>query len=237
MPLLPAALDAPRLLTLRVLVWRARRTLAVLAVATFALVVARTLAPPPATTTPVVVLARDVAAGSVLEAADLRVQAVPGCCVPGAATPDPDPLVGRTLAVAGTEGLAVVDGLLAGERFDVEPPPGTVVVPVLLDAPAAPLLRPGDRVDLVPTAGSWDPAPDDDGCPDPPDEACDAEASTPVLARGALVLDVPEAPSGAPLGLGSATAGPSAVVAVTPDEGRALAAAGAGAPLGAVLVG
>lgn len=231
---------APRLLTLRVLAWRARRVTAVLVVAALALAVARTLAPPPAPTVGVVVLARDVAAGATLDAADLRLRALPGCCVPEAALDDPTALVGRTLLVTAPAGLPVVDGLLAGERFDVDPPPGTVVVPVRLGGATAPLLRPGDRVDLVPSAGTWDGAAGDgDACtPDDGDACADPDdAAPPVLARGALVLEVPEPPAGGTLGLASPEGEPSAVVAVTPDEGRVLASASAAAALGAVLVG
>ena len=138
---------------MRVLLWRTRRIRAVLLLVLVGLALARQAAPPPPVSVPVVVAARDVDAGSALDAADLRVAHVPAGLAPQAAHADVQALVGRTVAVAVPRGLPLVDASLAGDRFAVDAPEGTVVVPVQVGAGAVTgLLRPGDRVDLVSTA-------------------------------------------------------------------------------------
>lgn len=207
----------PLSLTLRVTLWRARRPLAALACVAALLAVARTLAPDPPPTTPVTVTSRAVAAGHALTDADVRTVAWPRHLAPAGGVAEADAR-GRTSLVDLPPGVPLVPGVLAGERYDVAVPPGTVVVPVRLADPAVTsLLRPGDRVDLV--------RPTDAG----PHE---------VVARRALVLRTDEPTGGGgPLGLGvTATGSAHAVVAVAPDEGRALAAAGAWGDLGAVIV-
>lgn len=241
----------PRLLGLRILIWRMRAPLLAAAAVLAALAVARTAAPPPPVTEAVVVLARDVPAGSTLTRADLRLGRLPAGAVPESAETDPAALVGRSLAVPGEARLPVVGSLLAGARFEVEPPPGSVVVPVRLAGSGVALLRPGDRVDLVATADPWASVPGPEaaegtgspGAGGAPARAASAEAGVAlapapavVLARRALVVEVPvPGPSGA-LGLGGPPGEPSVLVAVTADEGRALAAGSAGSALGAVLV-
>ncbi|WP_225755331.1 RcpC/CpaB family pilus assembly protein [Actinotalea sp. Marseille-Q4924] len=137
-----------------------------------------------------------------------------------------DALTGREALVDLPAGLPLVEGVLAGERFAVAAPAGTVVVAVRLADPAVTgLLRPGDRVDLV-TA-----APADGGAPG---------VAADVVARGALVLDrTTVTDTTGPLGLtGPGNAGAVlTVVAVPPDEGRRLAAVVGWTDVGAVLVG
>ncbi|WP_188037840.1 SAF domain-containing protein, partial [Actinotalea sp. JY-7885] len=194
-----------------------------------ALAVARTAAPPPPATTPVVVVARDVAAGTVLDDDDVRLGGLPARCVPAGAGQDPADVVGRTVTVALPAGLPLVTGVMAGERFDVDPPDGTVVVPVHLATAVATTLRAGDRVDLVAARDTWGPSDDVTQDPAPPAPS--------VLAHGALVVEVrTAADADGGLGAGTAAADPTVLVAVPPDEGRALAA-DAGSALGAVLVG
>ncbi|MBC7292422.1 MAG: flagellar biosynthesis protein FlgA [Actinotalea sp.] len=221
-PLGPAPPDPPAA-RLRVAVWRARPTLAALAVVGLVLVAARLAAPPPAPTVPVVVTAVDVAAGATLDAAALRVVAAPPGAVPDGAPRTVDAVVGREALVPLPAGLPVVAEVLAGERFAVPAPRGTVVVAVRLADPAVSgLLRPGDRVDLVTAAtGAAQPVAAD------------------VVARGALVLDrTSVTATTGPLGLGSADGGAVlTVVAVPPEDGRRLAAVVGWADLGAVLVG
>ncbi|WP_149202365.1 SAF domain-containing protein [Actinotalea subterranea] len=142
-----------RAVAVRVLLWRTRRIRAVLLLVLVGLALARQAAPPPPVSVPVVVAARDLDAGSALDAADLRVAHVPAGLAPQAAHADVQALVGRTVAVAVPRGLPLVDASLAGDRFAVDAPEGTVVVPVQVGAGAVTgLLRPGDRVDLVSTA-------------------------------------------------------------------------------------
>lgn len=235
------------LLTLRILLWRGRRLLLLGGLVVAASLVARQAAPAGEPVLEVVVAAHDLAAGDELTADDLRVASVPAHLVP-AGTPGADELPGRRVTasvpaglplVAGLVGAMVVDGALVDDaRFGLAAPPGTVTVPVrLVDPAVARLLRPGDRVDLV--------APDDGtvaGLLD--DGAGPADAADPgVLARAALVLEVlidpgPQATEDGGLAgwTGSATLDePLVVVAVAPEEGHRLAAAGWGS-LGAVMV-
>lgn len=196
-------------LPLRVAAWRARRAFLPLAVVLAALLVSgalRTALTPPPTGVPVLVAARDLPAGHVLAGRDLDVVHVPPAAAPAPGLAESD-LVGRELVVAVPAALPLVPALLAGDRFALDPPEGTVVVALTpADATTAALLRPGDRVDLVTEAGA--------------------------LARAALVLEITEPGAAGLLG----TAGsPGMVVAVTPAEGRALAAAPTPAP-GVVLV-
>lgn len=211
-------------LALRVLAWRLRPLLLVLALVLACALGARAGAPPPAPTVAVVVAADDLRAGDVLAAGDLRTVRVPRAAAPSGA-PDADHLVGEELAVDVPRGLAVVPVHLARSRFAAAAPAGTVAVPVhLADAAVAALLRPGDRVDLV--AGALDGWPGEDG--------------PAVLAEAALVLEVLTDPGTDDdlglLGAGAATdADPLVVVAVPADEGHRIAAAEGGS-LGAVLV-
>src|SRR5699024_4515255 len=96
-------------------------------------------------------------------------------------------------------------------------PPGAVVVPVRLADPAVTaMLRPGDRIDVV-RAG---------------------DAGHEMVAQRALVLqaEAPTAAGGGPLGLGGEGRPGMTLVAVSPAEGRALAAAGTHGALGALIV-
>lgn len=196
-------------LPLRIAGWRARRAALPVAVVVAAVLLAgavRTaLAPPPAGTA-VVVAARDLPAGHVLATGDLTLAHLPPGAVPTAAAADPGDLVGRRLATAVPAALPLVPDLLTGERFTRDPPEGSVVVALTpADAATAALLRPGDRVDLVDDSGT--------------------------LARGALVLEITEPVTG----VLAPDRPPGVVVAVSPDEGHALAAATSAAP-GMVLV-
>lgn len=210
-------------LALRVLAWRLRPALLAVGLVALCTVAARLAAPPPPPSAPVVVARADLAPGHVLAAEDLRTVRLPARLAPPAAVADPDALVGARVAVPVPVGLPVVEAHLARSRFARQPPPGTVAVPVQpADDAVADLLRPGDRVDLVTAGDAWG-----------------GEAPR-VLARAALVLDVVVADDDAAAGLlGAAGGGPSGapvlVVAVSPGEGHALAAAGGG-HIGAVLV-
>lgn len=220
-------MTSPRLpLALRILAWRVRPALLALGLVLACALAARAAAPPPAPTVPVVVAARDLTAGAVLTADDLRTVRLPRPAVPAAAAPRADGLVGEELAVDVPRGLVVVPAHLARSRFATPAPDGTVAVPVHLADPAvAGLLRPGDRVDLV--AGALDGWPGEDG--------------PTVLAAAALVLEVLTEEAGNGDGLGllgggvSIDADPLVVVAVPPEDGRRIAAAEGGS-LGALLV-
>lgn len=200
--------------------WRGRFVVAACGVAVAASAVLHELRPEPPRTTPVVVAARDLPAGTTIAAQDLRVARVPGALGLDGVLDDAAALVGESTAVPVPAGLPVVPGLLA--TGDVAGPEGTVVAAVRLADPAvAALLAPGTRVDLV---------------------AATPESAGVVVASRALVLPVPGAGSGAGAdgwasgtGAGDAEAAP-VLVAVTPGEATDLAGAAASALLSAVVV-
>lgn len=202
---------------MRIWVWRTRRLLPLLLVGAVALAVAHALAPPPPDSAQVLVLARDVAAGERLVAGDVRTARVPTALVPDGAVPGSEDAVGARAVVDLPRGMPVVEQVLATGRFAVEPPAGTVVVPLVL-ADATGLLRPGDRVDVLAAQ----------------DDLTGAAAE--VLARAALVVDVEADPGPEPVLGGSAPVVGATLVAVSPEEGRRIAGRSPGVPLGAVLV-
>lgn len=211
------AADRPHLLSLRIAAWRLRRALVVAGVVVLALAVARQAAPPAPSTDPVVVAARDLQAGTTLAAGDLREVRLPVGHSPDGTAATAEDLVGRRVVVDVPARLVVVEQHLDGHRFAVDPPGGTVLVPLRLADPGmAALLRPGDRVDVV--------APGPDG-------------PARVLARAALVVEVPAQAEEMPLGLGTGPPGPTpVVVAVDPEAGRDLAVAAGTGEVSAVLV-
>ncbi|GAA3576353.1 SAF domain-containing protein [Amycolatopsis ultiminotia] len=102
----------------------------------------------PATTT--VVSARDLPAGSVLRAADVRLLTVPDDVRPAGALTAPEAAVGRLLSGPARAGEPITDVRLVGAGLPVMGEPGSVTVAVrLADAAVAELLRPGQRVDVI----------------------------------------------------------------------------------------
>ena len=187
------------------------------------------LSPPTPWTVPVVVADHDLAPGDPLAAGDVAVVDLPGALVPRGTHRDADGVVGHALVVGVPAGLPLVDELLAGSGLAQAGPEGTVIAPIRLADPAvAALLRPGDRIDLLASAGS-----------------ADGEPSTRTVATRALVL-----PDPSPVATGNDGAGVGAlitggqggataqltVVAVTPAEAAALAGSTGWAALSAVLV-
>jgi len=209
---------APRRLRVRAAVWRLRFAVAALCVGTAAAVTVHALRPPPALTVPVVVLARDVAAGSTLGPADVLVAAVPPGAAPEGALTHPDDVAGRVAAVDLGARLPLTPALLVDATLTG--PPGTVVVAVRLDDPAvAALLAPGMHLDLVaarPEGGTGE-----------------------TVARRALVRPSPPDAAGAGGLLGGATStddAPPVLVAVTPDEAVRIAQMSVSARIVAVVV-
>lgn len=172
-PLLARFLD--RLGGLRRAVLLHRRGLAALAAAVAVYVGVQAASAPPARTVPVWTATRDLPGGTVLTADALRRTAFLPGSVPDGTIGSPRQVVGRVLATPLHRGEPVSADAVVGEGW-LRGHPGLVAVPVRLTDPAvAALVRAGDHVDLV---------------------AADPQhpAATSLLARGAVVLAVPEEP-------------------------------------------
>jgi Flp pilus assembly protein CpaB len=118
------------------------------------LAAALALLPHPAAspTVPMLVAAHDLAPGSILTAADVRVARVPGALRPAAALGAADEVSGRVLAGTATTGEAITGARLVGPENTrlTTADRDAVAVPVRLADPAvADLLVPGTRVDVV----------------------------------------------------------------------------------------
>lgn len=206
----------------RALAWHRRLVAAVLA-AIAVLAGLQALRPVPAVAVPVAAASRDLPAGLVLTAGDLRLARLPPGQVPAGSSRSLRGVLGARLAAPVRSGEPVTDvrlvgpDLLAAYRVTVGPDVGEVLLP--LDDPATvALLRPGDLLDVLaaPTGG---PA---------------AGGPAVVVARDIPVLAVPAGPEGDPGGLlggAGSTAGTSGstggaiLVAVTPATARLLAQA------------
>ncbi len=103
--------------------------------------------------TPVLVAARDLAAGAALTAADVRIVAIPAGLVPAGAIGSMAAITGRVAAGPVRRGEPLTDARLLGRGLATGlSPPESVAVPVrLADAETAALVRPGDRIDLLAT--------------------------------------------------------------------------------------
>lgn len=183
-----------------------RRGLAALAagIAVF-LAISGATAPPPRTT-PVWTAARDLPAGRVLTADDLRQVGFAPASVPAHALDSPGAVLGRTLAapVGRGEPLEPPDVVRPGMTRGY---PGRVGVPVRITDPAvASLLRVGDRVSLV----AADPADPGSG---------DRTLATDVVVVAVPAPDQAVSASGLP--------GRLVVVAVAPEDADAVATASA----------
>lgn len=108
---------------------------------------------PAAPTTEIVVTARDVPAGRVLAAADLRTARVPDTAVPSHAVRAAAKLVGRIAAGPMRRGEPVTDARIVGPGLTAGLRTGeAAAVPVrLADAETAALVRAGDRIDVLGT--------------------------------------------------------------------------------------
>jgi len=201
------------------LLWRYRWLVVACCLAAAAWVTIGVLRPPPPPTVPVLVAARDVPAGTVLTAADVRIDAAGSA--PGG-TVGLDAAVGATLTVGLPAGVPVVDTMLLGPGLSGAAPAGWVVVPVpLADPMLAELVRVGDRIDLYLAAA------------DTGGRLTEAELVT----TGALVL-ARAGPAEQETGwLGAATASSASVVvaAIRPEDAAALAGASGFGPFRAVL--
>lgn len=122
--------------------------LAIVAGVLAAVCLALALWPRPEAVSPMVVAARDLGAGTVLQAADLEVTMVASHTVPDPALADPASLIGQTLAVVRFQG-ELVAGLHLGPAVTLDPHERGIAVRVQLDTGLAGLLQPGQHVGLV----------------------------------------------------------------------------------------
>lgn len=175
-------------------------------------------AAPAALSTDVVVAAHDLAAGTTLAAADLRVVSMPSAVVPAGASRRAAGLIGRTAAGAVRRGEPLTDARIVGPGLTAGLRPGeSAAVPVrLADPDAAALIRPGDRVDVLGTAVT-------------PDGSQATAGGTVAVVSAVRVLAV--------LGARDPADGVVLVVATTPAGARGLAGAAAGHRLTASVRG
>ena len=129
-----------------------RRKLAVLAAVATVLTGLAAAAPPAPPTVAVVRTTTALAGGVVVTARDVEVVDLPRRDLPDETTADVDGLVGRRLAApVPRHQVLTVDALASA---DAAVGPGRVLAPVrLADADVVALLRPGDLVDVIASAG------------------------------------------------------------------------------------
>ena len=200
----------------RELRWHRRNVAAVLAVVAL-LGSAHTLTPHPPTTTPVLVAARPLAAGTTLGPADLRAVSVPSRAAPPTALRTADALLGRRVALPVAAGELLTPDRLVGPGLLTALGPDDVAAPVhLADPDLGGVVRVGDTVRII--------------------AAGEAGAAW-VVADDARVLVAP--PEGAESAGGPLSAQPATsttvVVALPASSATALARAAATARLSLVL--
>ncbi|WP_322920205.1 SAF domain-containing protein [Nocardioides renjunii] len=178
---------------------RRRRLIAAALTAAAALSALRTLAPPPVDTVEVLVAARDLPSGTVLDDDDLAARAFPRELAPTGAASD---ATGRVLAGPLTRGEVVTDVRVVGPGLALAQPGDTVLPVRLPDAGMAGLLQAGDEVDLVAT--------------DP------ADGTSTVVAQDVRVLATP---TGVPDGPAGASGGALVVVGTSATEAVEVASA------------
>jgi Flp pilus assembly protein CpaB len=182
-----------------------RRLLAALLTAVAVAAGLHAVAGPPPPTTTVLAAARDVPAGVMLRASDLRELELPPDAVPAGTLPR-EQLLGRTTAGPLRAGEALTDARVV-HRSILAGYPGLVAAPVRVgDAAAVELLRVGDRIDLVATDGQG--------------------FQATVVARDAPVLALPRGGHKASFSDESPLGGRMIVVAIPEESAVRLAAAG-----------
>ncbi|MEO6145022.1 MAG: SAF domain-containing protein [Dermatophilaceae bacterium] len=103
---------------------------------------------------PIVIAAQDLMPGHVLTRTDLGVADWPRDLAPGGSVADPAALVGRALGAGMSRGEAITAARIRGPGLLVGAISGQVAAHVRLADPAmATMAAPGDRVDLISTAG------------------------------------------------------------------------------------
>ncbi|WP_460462696.1 Flp pilus assembly protein CpaB [Arthrobacter pigmenti] len=135
--------------------FRNRRLLAALLLCCAAGLIVHQLTPAQAAQTGVVTAVRDLAAGEVLSASALQVTQIDPDIVPKGTYGSPGQLVGKQLAAPVRSGEILTDAALLGPGLLIGAPPGTVAVPLRIsDSSTVQLVRTGERVDVVVSAGN-----------------------------------------------------------------------------------
>ncbi|MCM3662240.1 SAF domain-containing protein [Georgenia satyanarayanai] len=220
MPSPPVPPSRRRLVRVRRLLWRWRHALLAVGLVSAVGVVVQEVRPPAPPTVAVVVLARDVPAGTPLAESDVHTVRLPREVTAARMLRAPVEAVGQRLAVGLPAGFPLAAEVLVGPGLATGTAPGEVVVPVrLADAAVARTLRPGDRVDLLAATA----------------DAAASEGGAEVVAAGALVVALEEDGGGGLLGGEE----PTSLVFVAVPRGAApdVVGASAWAPLRVVLPG
>lgn len=130
-------------------VTRLRQVAAVLLLAVAAVLAANPPASSSAPTRPMLVAARDIATGSVLERSDLRVVQAPASVLPLGRLTGEQQAIGRILVGAARRGEPITDTRLVPETSEGPRSGHSAVAVRLADSGVADLLRPGLLVDVV----------------------------------------------------------------------------------------
>ncbi|MFI6511591.1 flagellar biosynthesis protein FlgA [Streptosporangium sp. NPDC050855] len=186
-----------------------RHRLVATAVAALAMGCALLALSPDTASTTVLVAARDLPGGA-LKASDLTPAALRPDTVPDGALRPGMPFAGRVLAGPARRGEPLTDVRLLGPGLLAAHGPGTVATPVrVADPETARLLSPGDVVDVLAAASTWDGA---------------VPATT--VAEDVTVLAIPA---------GDSNGGALVVLATTSDQATGLASAQAGGRLSVTI--
>lgn len=198
--------------------WAARRALSAVLVAVAATVTLVVLTRPAPAGVPVLVAARDLAPGAVLNPDDVKLALRSRAQLPDGILPSSGAAVGRVLTAAAHAGEVLTDVRLVGPRLVDALTPGEVAAPVrVADAAAARLVGPGDRVDVL--------------------VAVEGTGSARTVVRSATVLARPEAQGGAGVlgGPSDDDRGGLLVLGVGSGDAEALAGASAQGPVSLAL--
>lgn len=201
---------------------RNRRLAAALLLCIAAGLAVQQLTPEPAASVPVVAAVRDLPAGQVLAADDVRVVAAPAVLVPDGSFRNESGLLGQQLAVAVRRGQLMTDTHLLGPGLLAGSLPGSAAVPLrMADASSVRLLSPGQLVNIIVTRGN----------------GLDEPAESQVLAAAVPVLWTSGDGGAADHWLGSTGTDGLVVVAAAGDQAKVLAGASTQGNLFFVLVG
>jgi Flp pilus assembly protein CpaB len=170
------------------------------------------LSPPPPRTESVLVAARDLASGTRLAPADVRLKGLAPASLPDGALRTSILASGRTLGAPVRKGEVLTDVRLVSRSLLDSYGDGLVAAPVrIADAASVRLVGPGDVVDVLAAGAGVDGS---------------ATSGARLVAAGVPVVTIPPS-GGGPLGESDAGQGALVVVVTTPETAVRLAAAAA----------